>query len=219
MLIGVVGKAGSGKDTIADIFVEKYNFTKIGLADPIKRFLKEIFDFSDDQLWGDSQFRTLEDKRYPRTVKGALTYLTARYALQHLGTEFGRSCNEDVWANYAIKQYEKLMSDKVFRYNYKKGIYSIISGEFDGVKSKRPSGVVISDCRFNNEALKVKNNNGRLIKVIRNNLKKDKNSFRKHISETELDSIPEYLFNHTIINDGTMEDLHNEVDKIAKLYI
>ena len=48
MLIGVCGKAGSGKDTIADYLVKKYNFKKIALADPIKRMVEDVFVLAAD---------------------------------------------------------------------------------------------------------------------------------------------------------------------------
>jgi dephospho-CoA kinase len=42
MLVGVCGKAGAGKDTIADYLVNAYKFKKIALEDPIKRLVKDI---------------------------------------------------------------------------------------------------------------------------------------------------------------------------------
>ena len=50
MIIGLTGKAGSGKDTVADYLVDKYNFKKISFAGVLKQGMKTLFDFSDDQL-------------------------------------------------------------------------------------------------------------------------------------------------------------------------
>lgn len=68
-LIGMCGAAGSGKDTVADILVRDHGFVKIALADPMKRFCKEVFGFTDDQMWGPSSERNRPDPRFPQHVK------------------------------------------------------------------------------------------------------------------------------------------------------
>ena len=66
MIIGISGKAGSGKDTVADILAKEFGFVKCGLADPLKRIAREVFCFTDEQLWGSSGLRNQPDRRYPR---------------------------------------------------------------------------------------------------------------------------------------------------------
>jgi len=63
-IVGVTGQAGSGKDTVADHLVNNHGYVKIALADPIKRFGREVFGFTDTQLWGPSEHRNAHDKRY-----------------------------------------------------------------------------------------------------------------------------------------------------------
>jgi len=53
----IVGQAGSGKDAVADTFVKTYGAEKLALADPMKRFAKKVFGFTDEQLWGPSENR------------------------------------------------------------------------------------------------------------------------------------------------------------------
>ena len=55
MIIGILGQKRNGKDTCADYLVEHYNFTKVSFADPIKQILKIMFDFNDEQLYGDKK--------------------------------------------------------------------------------------------------------------------------------------------------------------------
>jgi len=66
MIIGLLGQAGSGKDTVADFLVRDHSFVKVALADPLKRICRDVFDFTDEQLWGPSEKRNAPDKRYPR---------------------------------------------------------------------------------------------------------------------------------------------------------
>src|SRR5690348_4750212 len=107
-IIGIVGKAGSGKDTAADILIKNHNFCKIAFADPLKRFCKELFDFSEDQLWGSSDKRSVPDERYLRQTDDGEKYLTPRFALQRIGTEGVRFAYKDAWVDYTIRKINQL---------------------------------------------------------------------------------------------------------------
>lgn len=58
-IVGLCGQAGSGKDLVADFFVEK-GFAKVAFSDPMKRFVQYLFDLDDEQLWGPSETRNEE---------------------------------------------------------------------------------------------------------------------------------------------------------------
>lgn len=172
---GNKGSANSGKDTVADHLVKRYGFAKVALADPMKRFCMEVYAFTEDQLWGPSPKRNAPDKRYPREhtwvdgvceccgvgypakrvqPSGVVTtddvpqcYLTPRYALQQLGTEWGRSCYSDTWANYAMRVAKAILEDGR-QYHAPYGLYSeheILAPIMDY------KGVVIPDVRYPNE--------------------------------------------------------------------
>jgi hypothetical protein len=66
MLIGISGPAGCGKDTVAGFLAQDAQFVIVALADPIKRICKEVYDFTDEQLWGPSASRNAPDTRYVR---------------------------------------------------------------------------------------------------------------------------------------------------------
>jgi hypothetical protein len=66
MLIGLLGQRGTGKSTIARHLVEQYGFVEIGLLDVVKRFIRDVFGFSDKQLWGSSEEQSTPDTRYPK---------------------------------------------------------------------------------------------------------------------------------------------------------
>lgn len=50
VLIGIVGLKRTGKDTMADYLVKKYNYNKVAFADPIKDILKILFGWDRDFL-------------------------------------------------------------------------------------------------------------------------------------------------------------------------
>jgi len=58
-IIGLLGQAGSGKDLVADYFVSK-GYVKVAFAGPMKRFLKQAFGLTNEQLWGESDKRNEE---------------------------------------------------------------------------------------------------------------------------------------------------------------
>lgn len=60
-ILGLVGPAGSGKDLVADWFVENQRFAKLAFADPMKRFVLRAFPgITVQQLWGPSEERNRE---------------------------------------------------------------------------------------------------------------------------------------------------------------
>jgi hypothetical protein len=89
MIIGLSGKAGSGKSTAAAYLVAYHSFHRVPFAGPLKDML-EVLGLDYDHLWGDKKEEALE----------ILEGQTARHAMQTLGTEWGRNCiGPDFWVN------------------------------------------------------------------------------------------------------------------------
>jgi len=88
MLIGLTGRAGAGKDTVADILVAHYGFTKYSFAGPLKQALAVvgIVEPADRAL-----------KEMPIPGKD----YSYRKAAQTLGTEWARNLDTDFWVNLA----------------------------------------------------------------------------------------------------------------------
>ena len=57
--------AGAGKDEAAKVLVQ-HGFVSVAFADIMKRWCKELYGFTDEQLWGPSEDRTKPDERYPK---------------------------------------------------------------------------------------------------------------------------------------------------------
>jgi len=235
MIIGLLGQAGVGKDTAADYLVKKHGFAKVALADPLKRICREVFDFTEDQLWGPSASRNAPDERYPkehawryeaRSVLlsacarcGVLKenavnkpcFLTPRYALQQLGTEWGRDCYGDVWVEYALRIAKRLMAydrDNPNMVNY----YSARSGLiFVGGRDK-PKGVVISDVRFKNEVAALKKIGAKVVRIRRPAVGLEGGA-AQHLSEREQKEIHDDDLDAVIHNDDSFEVLHTRIER------
>jgi hypothetical protein len=103
------------------------------------------------------------------------THPEIRTLLQRLGAELGRELlGDNIWVDLTFK------------------------GVPDGAK------VVVTDCRFPNEAATVKRLGGEVWRVQRPGF----NPANAHPSETALD---DWAFDRVFLNDGTMESLHAQV--------
>lgn len=64
-LIVLSGEAGAGKDSVANILVDK-GWITYSIAAPLKRFAQDLFEFTDTQIYGPSSFRNVADQRWSR---------------------------------------------------------------------------------------------------------------------------------------------------------
>jgi hypothetical protein len=65
-MVCISGYSGSGKDEFARIFADEMQAPKVGLADPAKRHMADLYGFTEDQLFGPSASRNAGDLRYPK---------------------------------------------------------------------------------------------------------------------------------------------------------
>lgn len=61
IVVGISGKAHSGKDTMTDILIKKYGFIKMAFADHLKELVQEHYGFKKEELWTD--YKTEEVRR------------------------------------------------------------------------------------------------------------------------------------------------------------
>lgn len=194
-LIGLVGEAGSGKDTVADMLVKNHGFVKIGLADPMKRFLMELYGLSYEHLWGPSHLRGT-----PLKLDGKA--ISIRKALQELGTEWGRACDQDMWVDYCMRMVRHIYLGA----NY----YPPVGVNFDFWGASK--GVVISDVRFTNEGEGISLANGLVTLVSRLSLSVLSEEEAGHSSEKDLTGV---VYHNVIYNNGSLEELEAEVALLA----
>ena len=225
LIIGLSGLAGSGKDFVANLLVNNHGFVKIALADPLKRICQEVFDFSDDQLFGPSEKRNEPDKRYftGKTIGSAVEkdspiyedskiYLTPRFALQTLGTDWGRTCYPEVWTNYTMRVANKLLSGQGWQYDPRHGLWQEPE-VFNDI-----NGVVISDIRFRNEMEAVKNHGGKVVRIKRDKSTTLSGLASQHSSEQEQKEILDSEFDYVLNNQENLSLLTQEIsDMLGKL--
>lgn len=97
-IIGITGRARSGKDTLAGYLVENHGFAKITLAGPIRRFVGELTGLSEAEL---------TDGPLKEAPLAWLGGVSPRRMMQTLGTEWGRNMIADeLWLLVAQRQIE-----------------------------------------------------------------------------------------------------------------
>lgn len=197
IIISLSGFQSSGKDTIADYLVNKYGFVKLSFASILKDILSILFDWNRNSLEGISK----EDREWREKIdewwssKLNIPNFTPRYAMQNIGSIFRDHFNKDIWVNCLEK-----------RLKYEK--------------------IVISDCRFENEYNMIKSYNGIHINIIRNNnyiwYKDNKiiHSLIKKLNIHESDyKWLDFKSDFILYNNGTINDLYNNIDENLKIYL
>lgn len=130
VLIAFTGIAGSGKSTAAQHLVKNHGFTRIRFAGPLKDMMRAL-GLTEAEIEGDRKEVSCE----------LLGGKTPRYAMQTIGTEWGRDIiAPDLWIR-----------------------------AFNAALAKVPADVpvVVDDCRFPNEADAIIAAGGVLVRVVR----------------------------------------------------
>ena len=133
-LIGITGKAGSGKDTIANYLRLEHGFIQYAFATPIKRAIATMLDMEIKELFS----RTAKEEIIDFIGK------SPRFLAQTLGTEWGRDLvHKDIWVILAKRFYDIQSVDP-----YIKGIV-IADVRFDNEAEwiKSEGGIIIEVSR------------------------------------------------------------------------
>lgn len=198
MLIGISGKARSGKDTFAAMLAKELQkqtgqaYVLMAYAHELKIRVQKDFDLSYEQLWGNE--KEVGDKRYIKPLpddigipsKGIIHYWTPREIMQNYG-QFFRTIDYDFW----VKNLFKVIDEKEFE------------------------NVIVTDGRHINEVDAVVDRGGYHIRVERED--KDGVHNEQHISETALDVGHRIDFN--VINNWTLKHLEVAASEVAEFLI
>ena len=181
ILIGLAGKFGAGKDSVADTLVKHLGFKKISFAEPLrKECTRAILEQSYPECIPADLRRELCTAK-PIDVWSKPTPAPIRRLLQLWGTEYRREQDVDYW----VKRTEA----------------EIIKAWEEG------KDLVIADTRFENEARLVKLY-GELWLVERPGLIADC-ALRLHPSEELAQSYKDW--DYVVANIGTLDGLENDV--------
>lgn len=238
MIIGLSGQAGSGKDFVADLLVQHHGFTKIALADPLKRICQEVFEFSDEQLWGRSEERNKPDGRYfTGKVRSAIVdYEDARIllTLNAMGNRESFPTDEEIrekckvylsprealqslgteWGRNCcsdvwIVYTLRIIKKLLLNQDWK---YDPRYGVWQDEDAKEIKNIVISDLRFQNEIDAVKTIGGKVVRIHRQQSSTLSDTILAlHTSETEQLGILDDVFDYVLDNQKELSILQQDL--------
>ena len=196
MIIGVSGKARSGKDVFAEFLAEELIektgnvYVMMAYAHELKCMAQKEFDLSWDQLWGDE--KETYDLRYSK-LRDILPYCVGNRD-DGKGLEFLEERKH--WTGREIMQ--------AFGEFYRSIDYNFwVKKLFSVVDDKEYENVIITDCRYPNEIDPVVEKNGYHIRI--NRRRDHRVHGLDHPSETSLDD--GYKIDFDVDNNGTLDDL------------
>jgi hypothetical protein len=170
MIIGLCGKAGSGKDTVGGLLAGR-GFETMSFADPLYQAVSAITGLPVEQM----KDRSIKETPIPWLGK------SPRELLQTLGTEWGRNTiHSELWVMRCM--------NRCF-----------------GIPD-----VVITDVRFDNEAVAIRANGGVVVQIVRGAAGLDGET-AVHASEA---GVSDALIHEHIPNEGTLDDLASEVNAL-----
>lgn len=176
LLIGLSGKAGSGKSTVGDYLAGAHGYARFSFAGALKDVVQTAFRFTDQQMI------FLKEKIVPRVGK------SPRWCMQHFGTAF-----REVWP-------------EIWIFNLRLEILDFLS-----INGQHP--IVVTDVRFQDEAVAIKGMGGVLVRIGRgedHRLGVCATGIPGHVSEWELDAFGGW--DVVIQNDGDLTELAARVE-------
>jgi len=96
MLVGLTGKARSGKDTVGDYLFQEHGFVRYAFADPLKAAASEAFGIPLSQLYG--------EHGYDREVVLPEWGMSCRQILQDFGKAMRDVFVDDFWIQRATME-------------------------------------------------------------------------------------------------------------------
>lgn len=188
-IIGLLGRAQSGKDTLAGFLVYEHGFTRYAFADRLKAAAlgaDPFIEVGEDEpgiiygpgitLFAAPHYMRLSDVVAECGWEQAKKVREVRRLLQRFGQSMRNNVDPDVWAAPVLREAQSL---------------------------GRP--VVFTDVRFLNEVTALREADATLARVVRPNRPSIHGA--EDVSETQLDDYPVDLW---IVNDGTIDDLRDE---------
>lgn len=206
ILLGLTGFAQSGKDTVADYLVEKYGFVKMSFAAKLKECVLKLDPLVEMDAIANKKskgpggvFIRLSDLvRHEGGWDNAKLHTEVRRLLQVFGTEVGRELlGQNVWVDLLTKEVNAMRAGH--------NMY------VDEVMDAHHLKIVITDCRFPNEVDRIRNWNGKVVRVERPGV----GPLNSHASEKANELEVDYI----LPNESTIQYLHLCLDEMINKII
>lgn len=204
-IVGLAGKSGVGKDTVALILKQDIaNVETVSFAKPLKEFVKDVFHFTDDQVYGNSKevmvpinLASLQSYRVQCDLRTFADKAALEFAPNygHL-IETVAKCI-DAEGRTSPRKLLQSVGTEYFRHYDAKIWVKMGLRTCDELLNAGANLVIITDCRFRDEMLAIKKVGGVVIKLLGETTAV---GIAGHKSEADIDSVPNYWFGDVIVN-------------------
>lgn len=225
VIICMSGKAGSGKDTVADYLVKNHDFKRMAFADPLRDIVQLVFVMDKENVW-DRKLRELPLKdfpnhatndivkwyynegfiNFPNITKDELSVLKESY--NWTGDMITSMSRDEMY--WSVRKLLQFIGTEMFRNLINRDIWvkNFISRIEPG------TNYVVTDARFINEIECIKKHFGgkiMFIEVKRQGCDGVSVGIKNH--ESERYSLPSDVI---LENNGTIEELYCKVEDFLK---
>lgn len=226
-LIGLTGRKRSGKDTVGQ-FLQTAGLERVAFGDPIKRILADLNPYVDGARISGSFAESSEMFGLLNSMLGAISRHTSIHSstiedaakaldildpfvtgterlgtlLRHAGGDWEKLKDEENDPRHReIRRLQQVLGTEVGREILPGSVWVDTGMAKADAAALRGASIVITDCRFDDEAEAVRAAGGKVVRIVRPSLPEPTDS---HASEA---GISDHLVDREIVNEGTLADL------------
>jgi len=236
VVIGFLGEKGAGKGTAAEVCMER-GFTSIAFTDPMKRFVRDVFDWNITTLWGPTELREIPDQRssasFRRDVTARFCLLAPQFLIEMRIDPRHESklvdWFQDAWSQpeliprYVLQTLGTEFGRRVNEFVWVDYCFKTIDQIYEQCLAYHPvlglyrpaetrpriTQFVIHDVRFRNEVDEIRRFGGKIIELQRPQPSNAPHS--QHVSETEQRTIPRSCIDRVIQNNSSLDKFRDKV--------
>lgn len=235
-LIALTGRKRSGKDTVGQ-FLQTAGFERVAFGDPVKRILADLNPYVDGARISGSFAESRETFGLLNSMLGAIPRHTSVHSptvddaaqaldildpfvtgterlgtlLREAGGDWEKLKDEENDPRHReIRRLQQALGTEVGRETLPGSVWAD-TGMAKVARHRRDlASVVITDCRYDDEAEAVRAAGGKVVRIVRPSLPEPTDS---HTSES---GVSEHLVDREIVNDGTLDDLRAASEELAR---
>ena len=184
MIIGLSGYARSGKDSVAQILIDHFGYTRVSFGDKVKEVL---YVLNPILLW--------DEVGYGKQEGSYTNYIPLQWVINEYGWDGAKGSG---WGKHLRVMLQTFATD-CCRDMIDDNIWvNLALSEANG------HNIVISDVRFPNEATAIKARHGKIFKIKRPGVEAPNGHSSEH-------SLKDWVFDGTIYNNGDLDDLKKTI--------
>lgn len=196
VVVGLLGRAGSGKSTAAKHLENVFQARRFLFSKPLKEFAKVLYDFTDEQVYGTQEQKEAIDPRWG---------FSPRTGMIRIGDGGRNTLGKKLWINACFDSIEEDYFQLKQRPKGNDEIEAYTLYVIEDMRYPNEAGMLREDPRFH----------GRVVKLICPD--SVSTAFVNAPSELSVDAVPEFLLDGIITSHRSPDSIDLK-DKITELF-